>query len=100
MGLTRFTLFRLILCEAILVGCAACVLSFGFGVLAGYCGTGVTRYVNIRGGQITPLIIPWLQIRIGFLMTLGLCLLGASWPAIRTGFARPLKLLQAGRSAA
>jgi putative ABC transport system permease protein len=98
-GLTRFSLFRLILCEAILVGAAACLLSFGFGVMAGYCGTGVTRYVNVRGGQIVPLIIPWMQIGVGFAITLGLCLVAALWPAIRTGLASPLRLLQAGRSA-
>lgn len=99
MGVTRFTLFRMILCEAVLVGVAACLLSFGFGIMAGYCGTGVTRYVNVRGGQITPLVIPWLQIGIGFGLTLGLCLIAAIWPAIRTGRAEPLRLLQAGRSA-
>jgi putative ABC transport system permease protein len=99
LGVTRFTLFRMILCEAVLVGVAACILSFGFGTMAGYCGTGVTRYVTVRGGQITPLIIPWLQVGYGFAMTLGLCLIAALWPAIRTGRAEPLKLLQAGRSA-
>jgi putative ABC transport system permease protein len=97
-GITRFSLFRMILCEAVLVGIAACVLSFGFGTLAGYCGTGVTRYVNVRGGQITPLIIPWTQIGIGFAMTLGLCLIAALWPAIRVGRAEPLRLLQSGRA--
>ncbi len=98
-GLTRFGLFRLILCEALLVGAAACLLSFGFGVMAGYCGTGVTRYVNVRGGQITPLIVPWMTIGIGFSITLGLCLTAALWPAIQTGRTEPLRLLQAGRTA-
>lgn len=98
-GLTRWGLFRLVLCEAILIGLASCALSFCFGVMAGYCGTGVTRYVNVRGGQITPLIIPWLPIGIGFLMTIGICLLAALWPAIRVGRVQPLRLLQAGRSA-
>lgn len=98
-GLTRFSLFRLILSEAILVAAAACLLSFGFGVLAGYCGTGVTRYVNVRGGQIVSLIVPWTQIGIGFAITLGLCLIAALWPAIRTGRQEPLRLLQAGRAA-
>jgi putative ABC transport system permease protein len=98
-GVTRFGLFRLILCEAFLVGAAACILSFGFGIMAGYCGTGVTRYVNVRGGQITPLVIPWMQIGIGFSLTLSLCLIAALCPAIRTGRTEPLRLLQAGRSA-
>ena len=98
-GITRFGLVRMILAEAILVGVVACLLSLGFGVTAGYCGTGITRYVNIRGGMITPLIIPWTELAIGFGATLGLCLLAALWPAILTGRAEPLKLLQAGRAA-
>ena len=98
-GVTRFGLFRMILAEAILVGIVACLLSLGFGVMAGYCGTGITRYINIRGGQIVPLIIPWAKLAIGFGATLGLCLLAALWPAITTGRTEPLKLLQAGRAA-
>ncbi len=98
-GVTRFGLFRMILAEAILVGIVACLLSLGFGVMAGYCGTGITRYINIRGGQITPLIIPWARLSVGFSMTLALCLLAALWPAILTGRTEPLKLLQAGRAA-
>jgi putative ABC transport system permease protein len=98
-GLTRFGLFRMILSEAVLVAAAACLLSLGFGLMAGYCGTGVTRYVNVRGGQIVSLIIPWYQIGIGFGITLGLCLIAALWPAFRTGRVEPLRLLQAGRAA-
>jgi putative ABC transport system permease protein len=99
LGVTRFELVRLILAEAILVGIAACVLSLGLGVMAGYCGTGITRYTNIRGGQIVPLVIPWVKLAIGFAATLMLCLLAALWPAITTGRTEPLKLLQAGRAA-
>ena len=99
LGVTRFGLFRLILAEAILVGVAAILLSLAFGTMAGYCGTGVTRYINVRGGMVTPLIIPWAKLAVGFLITIGLCILAALWPAIRTGHTEPLKLLQAGRAA-
>ena len=98
LGVTRFTLFRLIIAEALLVGVVACVLSLGFGTMAGYCGTGITRYINIRGGMITPLIIPWAKVAIGFAATLSLCLLAALWPAAVTGRTEPLRLLQAGRA--
>ncbi|HEX4144030.1 MAG TPA: FtsX-like permease family protein [Pirellulales bacterium] len=98
LGVTRFSLFRLIIAEALLVGVVACVLSLGFGTMAGYCGTGVTRYINIRGGMITPLIIPWAKLAIGFGATLGLCLLAAVWPAASVGRTEPLRLLQAGRA--
>ena len=77
----------------------ACLLSLGLGVMAGYCGTGITRYINVRGGQITPLVIPGPSFSIGFAITLGLCLLAALWPAITTARTEPLKLLQAGRAA-
>ena len=80
------------------MGVAACLLSLGFGLIAGYCGTEISRYVNMRGGQITPLVIPWGKIGIGFALTVGLCLIAALWPAIRTGRAEPLVLLKAGRS--
>jgi putative ABC transport system permease protein len=99
LGLTRFGLFRLIVAESLLIGVVACLLSLGFGAMAGYCGTGVTRYINIRGGQYTPLVIPWAKLVVGFAMALGLCLLAALWPAFRTGRTEPLRLLQAGRSA-
>ncbi|MGC4002377.1 MAG: ABC transporter permease [Pirellulales bacterium] len=99
LGIMRLDLFRLIVAEALLVGVAACVLSFAFGTLAGYCGTGLTRYINVRGGMVTPLVIPWTKLAIGFALTLGLCLLAALWPAFRTGRTEPLKLLQAGRAA-
>jgi putative ABC transport system permease protein len=99
LGVTRFGLFRLIVAEALLIGVVACVLSLCFGTLAGYCGTGVTRYIDIRGGQVTPLIVPWAKLSVGFGIALGLCLVAAIWPALRTGRTEPLQLLQAGRSA-
>jgi putative ABC transport system permease protein len=97
-GLTRFGLFRLIVAESLLMGVVACLLSLGFGSMAGYCGTGVTRYVNIRGGQFTPLVIPWAKLMVGFAGAMGLCLLAALWPAFQTGRAEPLRLLRAGRT--
>jgi putative ABC transport system permease protein len=98
LGVTRSGLFRLIVAESLLIGVVACILSLGFGAMAGYCGTGVTQYINIRGGQYTPLVIPWSRLMVGFAMTLGLCLLAALWPAYRTGRTEPLRLLQAGRA--
>lgn len=100
LGVTRFGLFRLIVAEALLIGVVACLLSLAFGTMAGYCGTGVTRYVNIRGGQYTPLIVPWAKLAVGFGIAVGLCLLASLWPAFRTGRTEPLRLLQAGRAGA
>lgn len=98
-GVTRFQLFRLILAEALLIGIVACLLSLAFGAMAGYCGVGVTRYVNVRGGQLTSLVIPWMPILWGFGITLTLCVIAAIWPAIRTARMETLTLLQQGRTA-
>jgi putative ABC transport system permease protein len=97
MGMTRFGLIRLIVAESLLVGCSACLLSLGFGIAVGYCGTEVTRYVNVHGGLVTPLTIPWAKIAFGFALTLLLCVLAAIAPAIVTARAEPLRLLQGGR---
>jgi putative ABC transport system permease protein len=42
LGFTRGTLVRLVVAEALLVGVVACLLSLGFGVLAGWCGSGIS----------------------------------------------------------
>jgi putative ABC transport system permease protein len=98
-GVTRLALFRMILTEGLLIGLATCLLSLGFGVLAGWCGTGISQYVSFFGGMATPLVIPWARLAIGFAATLALCLAAALWPAISTGRAEPLRLLQEGRGA-
>jgi putative ABC transport system permease protein len=96
-GLTRFGLVRIILAEAMLIGLVACLASLGFGVMAGWCGVGISQYVSFFGGMATPLVIPWAKLAMGFAATLLLCLAAALWPAITTGRSEPLKLLQAGR---
>jgi len=98
-GLTRCALARLILAEAILIGVVACLLSLGFGVMAGWCGMGMSQYVSFFGGLAPSLVIPWPQLSIGVGATLALCLVAAIWPATAVGRAEPLRLLQTGRSA-
>ena len=82
----------------LLIGLVACLISTGFGVMAGWCGTGISQYVSFFGGLDTPLVVPWAKIAYAAGGTLLLCLLAALWPAISTGRSEPLKLLQAGRS--
>lgn len=98
-GVTRSALFRMILAEGLLIGLVTCLLSLGFGILSGWCGTGISQYVSFFGGLAPPLVVPWTQLSVGFGMALGLCLLAALWPAILTGRAEPLRLLQEGRAA-
>lgn len=99
LGVTRAGLFRMVLAEGLLIGLVACLLSFAFGVMAGWCGTGISQYVSVFGGLNPPLVIPWSKLAVGFSATLALCLAAALWPAITTGRAEPLRLLQEGRAA-
>ncbi len=100
LGVTRLALMRLIVAEALLVGLAACLLSFGLGAMAGYCGSEVTSYVDEHGGSITPFVVPWSKLAIGFGTALSICLVAALGPAIHAGRSEPLDLLRAGRASA
>jgi putative ABC transport system permease protein len=99
LGVTRGAIARMIIAEGLLIGVVACLLSLGFGVMAGWCGTGMSQYISFFGGLTTPLYIPWFKLAFGFTLALVLCLAAALWPAIATGRAAPLKLLQEGRAA-
>jgi putative ABC transport system permease protein len=99
LGVTRWAMFRMILAEGLLIGLVACLLSLSFGVTAGWCGKGISQYVSSFGGLATPLVVPWSKLALGLCGTLVLCLAAALWPAISTGRAEPLKLLQEGRAA-
>ena len=99
LGITRWAMFRMILAEGLLIGMVACVVSLAFGVMAGWCGTGISQYVSFFGGMATPLVVPWSKLALGFSVTLALCLTAALWPAISTGRTDPLRLLQEGRAA-
>ncbi len=92
-GVTRAQLFRLIVAEAVLIGLAACALSLAFGVMAGWCGTGISQHASFFGGMSTPLVIPWVRLGLGFGFTLILCLAAALWPAASAARAEPLALL-------
>ena len=89
----------MILAEGLLIGLVACLLSLSFGVMAGWCGTGISQYVSFFGGLATPLVVPWGKLAAALAATLGLCLAASLWPAIRIGRAEPLRLLREGRSA-
>lgn len=98
-GLSRSSLARLILAESLLLGLVACVVSLGFGLMAGWCGAGISQYVSFFGGLNPSLVIPWRQLAWAMTATLVLCLLAALWPALRAARREPLELLQAGRAA-
>ena len=99
LGFTRATLIRLVIAEGLLVGIVACCLSLGFGIMAGWCGTGLTQYMSFFGGMQPVLVVPLLALSVGLLVVLLFAALVAIGPAIRVGRTRPLELLQEGRSA-
>ena len=99
LGTTRSGLVRLVLAESLLIALAVSVLSFGFGVMAGWCGTGMARYLSPFGGLNPPLVLPWWHLILGIGSAWILCLVAAMGPALSVGRAEPLKLLQAGRAA-
>ena len=99
LGFTRWTLVRLIIAEAVLVGVVACILSLMIGVMAGWCSAGLSQYISFFGGLHPSLTIPWAKLWLGLGGALSLCFLAALWPAIRIGRADVLRLLQTGRTA-
>jgi putative ABC transport system permease protein len=99
LGFTRATLIRLVIAEGLLVGIVACLLSLGFGIMAGWCGTGLTQYMSFFGGMQPVLVVPLAALSIGLLVVLSFAALAAVGPAVRVGRTHPLELLQEGRSA-
>jgi putative ABC transport system permease protein len=95
-GLTRGALIRAVLVEAILIALVASATSFLFGFLA---AQGALKLgASMFGTSNPPLILPVKELAFGFLLTLGLCLTAALWPAVKAGLAEPLELLRGGRS--
>lgn len=98
-GTSRGALMRMILAEGLLIGLVTCLVSLAFGLLAGWCGMGISQYVSFFGGLNPGLVVPWAKVALGVAATLGLCLAAALGPALATGRAEPLRLLQQGRTA-
>lgn len=91
-GVSRSQIVRLILAEGMMIAGVALLLSLVFGLIAAYCGVGMSRY---SGMFYSPpnLFIPWRSLGLGAAATLALCLLSSAWPAFVIGRTEPLKLL-------
>lgn len=96
-GFTRGTLIRLVIAEGLLIGLVAGAVSLTFGILAGWCGAGMSGYLSFFGGMPSELVIPWPEVLGGVATVLLLTAVAAIWPAVKIGRARPLELLQQGR---
>ncbi len=99
LGFSRGALVRLVVAEGLLVGIVACVLSLGFGIMAGWCGTGLSSHMSFFGGLQPDLGIPPAAMLVGLIVVLLFAAMAAIGPAVRVGLTRPLELLQQGRSA-
>ena len=88
---------QLVIAEGILIGLVACVVSLVFGILAGWCGAGISGHISFFGGMPLELVIPWGAVLAGMAAVLVLSSLAAAWPAFSLGRAKPLNLLQQGR---
>lgn len=96
-GFTRWAIVRAVVAEGLLIGLVACLLSLGFGLLAGWCGAALSQYVSFFAGMHPVLILEWRPILAGLGTALLLCTLAAVGPAISVGRTDPLTLLQQGR---
>ncbi|QDS94758.1 Macrolide export ATP-binding/permease protein MacB [Roseimaritima multifibrata] len=96
-GFTSSDLTRAIFLEGLLIAIVAALLSVGFGLLGGWCGSAMAQYISFFGGLHPPMVIPWLPIIAGVCLVLTLGLFTAAWPAISIGRTRPMRLLQQGR---
>ncbi|HEY0009912.1 MAG TPA: ABC transporter permease [Tepidisphaeraceae bacterium] len=94
-GLTRFALLRVVLAEALLLGCVGSAL----GLAAGFIMTLDARTLMATAvGNYPPLVIPWDVIGLGVGVVIAISLLSSLIPAWRVSMREPLGLLQAGRS--
>lgn len=91
-GITRSQVARLILAEAAMIALVASILSLAFGLVAGWCNVGMSRY---SGMFYSPpnLIVPWTTVGFGVAAALVLSLAAALWPTVATSRTQPLQLL-------
>lgn len=95
-GLTRWTLLRAVLIEAVLLGTTGAAMGLACGFLL---SLDARQLMTITIGHHPPLVVPWVPITWGVASVVGVSLLASLLPAIRVARTEPLALLQAGRSA-
>lgn len=96
-GFTRWAIVRAVIAEGLLIGIVAAGLSLAFGILAGWCGTGISQYVSFFAGMPPAFILAWGPISFGLISAILMCAIAAIGPAITMARTQPLTLLQQGR---
>jgi putative ABC transport system permease protein len=97
-GLTRFGLARLAIAEALLLGVAAIPIAALLGVVGAAMMLQVASVVGYRldfAGIQPELIIPWLWLWPGLVITAVVCCLAAMWAAYRVGRTPPASMISA-----
>ena len=81
-GLSAFGAVRLVTAEFLLVGAAAALVSFLFGIFSGICSARMASSLSFFGGMGWNFAIPWGRVAAGCLIVLGVCLAGTLIPAL------------------
>ena len=81
-GLSAFGAVRLVTAEFLLVGVAAALVSFLFGIFSGICSARMASSLSFFGGMGWNFAIPWGRVAAGCLIVLGVCLAGTLIPAL------------------
>ncbi|MBR0460148.1 MAG: FtsX-like permease family protein [Victivallales bacterium] len=92
-GVTRFGILRLILAEALLIGFAACTLSFAAGLFYAWCAISLVDFAPLFGVIAPPLHIPWHDLASGYLLAIALSAIAGIYPAFQTASTEPSVLL-------
>ena len=98
-GVSRGGLVRMILAEALLVGCCACLLSLAFGVYYAWLATRLVDLAPMFGIIAPPLDLPWLRLLPGYALALLIALAAGAIPAALIGRQDIARLLSAHKDA-
>ena len=81
-GLSAFGAVRLVTAEFLMVGVAAALVSFLFGIFSGICSAQMASSLSFFGGMGWNFAVPWGRVGSGCLTVLGVCLAGTLIPAL------------------
>ena len=95
-GVTRGSLLRLVVAEAILLGLIGAALGLTAGLEMAFDARHLALLIV---GYGPPIVIPWGIISVGLAVVMLISILASLGPAINVARSEPLELLQAGRAA-
>jgi len=85
---------RVLLAEVVLITATAGVVSIGYGILAAWGAIALSLQLFGAGTGLPDLVIPWLDLAVAWLVTLGAALAAAWFPATALYRQRPVALLR------